>query len=258
MLPRLIQVCQKAPIRGAFFMCFLLIAACANNSDGTLYKVKRVIDGDTLILQNKETIRFVGINTPELGHGKFKDEPFANQAREFVKRKIEGKMIRLELAEQQKDRYGRTLAHVYTKDGDNVQVEVLARGLAFAIAVGDNLDFLEPYLDAEQSARNAGKGIWGDRFYAPISAQKAVKGNVRGYQIVVGKVKRVSQSRKNQTLHLEGDFRVLIRRESWKKYFKGRPEHYKGQVIQARGWIFSTHDVTGMKVYHPSMLEVQS
>ena len=99
---------KKAPFRGAFFVCLMFLFACANSStEGELYAVKKVIDGDTLILQNDETVRFVGINTPELGHGRFKDEPLANQARQFLKRKIGRNSVRIEFDEEKKDRHGR-------------------------------------------------------------------------------------------------------------------------------------------------------
>lgn len=216
-----------------------------------------MLDGDTLILQNDEKVRFVGINTPELGHGKFRDEPLANQASAFVKRQIEGKLVQLERGQEKKDRYGRWLAHVYTKEGANIQTQILERGLGFAVAVGDNLSYLDQYLIAEGKAREAKKGVWGDAFFAPISAKKAARGKKRGYRQVIGTIKRVSRSKNNQTLHMEGDFRVLIRRESWKKYFKGKPKRYVGKKVIARGWLFKSHDVTGMKVYHPSMAEIQ-
>lgn len=255
---KLLTSFKRAPIRGAFFIWFVVLAACANSTNDTeLFKVDYVIDGDTLVLQNKDTIRLVGINTPELGHGKFPDEPFAREAQAFLEKKIEGKYIQLERGQEAKDRHGRWLAHVSTKDGDNLQIQMLERGLGFAIAVGNNLDFIDPYLAAEKQARATSKGVWGDTFFAAITAKKAARGKTRGYRQIIGKVKRVSQSRKNQTLHLDGDFRVLIQRESWKKYFKGKPKQYVDKDVVARGWVFKSHDVTGLKVYHPSMIEVQ-
>lgn len=249
---------KRAPIGGAFFICLVLLVACANSTtESALFKVKKVIDGDTLVLQNKQTVRFVGVNTPELGHGKFRDEPFANQAREFVKRQIGRQPVQLTQGQEKKDRHGRLLAHVYTHEGDNLQIGLLELGLGFAVAVGNNLAYLEQYLLAENQARASKKGVWGDDFYAPISAKSAAGGKRRGYRRVLGKVKRVSRSRNNRTLHLDGDFRVLIRHENWKEYFNGRPSQYEGKKIIARGWLFKSHDVAGMKVYHPAMIEIQ-
>ncbi len=251
---------KKAPLGGAFFVGLTLLVACANSgneAETDLVEVKKVIDGDTLILQNEDTVRLVGVNTPEMGHGKFPDEPLARDAYRYLKQQLEGKAVRIDYAQQAKDRHGRWLAHLYTKNGENIQIKALEQGLGFAIAVGTNLDFLDQYLAAESRAKSANKGVWGERFFAPVSASEVTRGQTRGYRQVLGKVERVSQSRKNQTLHLEGDFRVLVPRENWRKYFDKRPKYYAGKNILARGWVFKTHDIVGMKVYHPAMLRIQ-
>ncbi|MEE9446567.1 MAG: thermonuclease family protein [Arenicellales bacterium] len=222
------------------------------------FKVKRVIDGDTITLKNGDKVRFVGINTPELGHGKFRDEPLANVAKRFVQNKLKGKSVLLETGNERKDRHGRVLAHVYTESGESIQSQLLEKGLAFAVAVGKNLRYIDQYTQAEQRARAAKKGVWGDDFYAPINVAQANQKNSRGYRRIQGKVERVSQSKNNQILHLKGDFRVLIKRELWKKYFKGKASRYKGKTITVRGWIFKSHGVQGLKIYHPTMLEVNS
>ena len=235
----------------------LFLCACTNGaaeSDGA--RVKQVIDGDTIVLQNGDTVRFLGINTPELGHGEFTDEPLANPARQFVSRRIKGREVRLAGERERRDRYGRRLAEIYTPDGENLAVELLEQGLGFATAVGDEpFDYLDAYLQAESSARTADKGVWGETFFSPLSAKTAVDMHHRGYRRIRGTVKRVSRSRNNQTLHLEGDFRVLISHAAWDRHFSGTPQHYEGQSVEVRGWIFKSHGVTGMKVYHPAMLE---
>jgi len=249
---------KRAPIVGALFICLLFLAACINLADsGQLVRVKRVIDGDTIILQNNDKVRFLGVNTPELGHGKFRDEPLANQARRFVERKIEGREVLLENERTQKDKYGRRLAQIHSVDGEDIQVGLLERGLAFVVAVGEGgFDYVESYISAETIARDANKGVWGNEFFAPVSAKTAVDTRQRGYKRVRGTVKRVSRSKNNQTLHLEGDFRILIAHENWQQYFKGNAERYVGQNVEARGWIFKSHGVTGMKIYYPAMLEI--
>ena len=258
-----VNTLKKAPVRGAFFVLLMLatlftLSSLLNASDATTYRVKKVIDGDTLKLQNGDSVRFIGINTPELGHGKFKDEPLANQARRFVQRKIEGREVELRDEQVRRDKYGRRLAHIYTSAGQNVQIELLQRGLAFVVAVSDDLSYLDEYLVAEQQARQAEKGVWGETFYAPVGAKSALDNRRRGYQRVFGTVQRVSRSKKYQTLHLQGDFRVLISHENWQKNFKGQSKTYIGKSIETRGWIFKSHGVTGMKVSHPSMLVAKS
>ncbi len=254
---KIIDSLKRAPTRGALFVCLLLLAGCANGADEAgLAGVKRVIDGDTITLKNGDTVRFLGVNTPELGHGKFRDEPLANQARQFVARKIQDRDVRLVNERQKKDKYGRRLAQVETQSGENIQIGLLKRGLAFVVAVGEGeFDYVAAYIEAESIARDTGKGVWGNDFYAPVSAKSAVDKRHRGYTRVRGTVKRVSRSKSNQTLHLEGDFRILIGHETWQQYFKGNAQSYVGRTVEARGWIFKSHGVTGLKIYHPSMLE---
>jgi endonuclease YncB( thermonuclease family) len=248
---------KRAPVIGALFICLLLLVASTYVTDAEpLVRVKQVIDGDTIILQNNDKVRFLGVNTPELGHGKFRDEPLANTARQFVTRKIEGREVLLENERSQKDKYGRRLAQVHTLEGEDIQVGLLERGLGFVVAVGEGgFDYVERYISAETIARDANKGVWGNEHYAPISAKVAVDTRQRGYKRVRGTVKRVSRSRNNQTLHLEGDFRILIAHENWRQYFKGDAQRFVGQSVAARGWIFKSHGVTGMKIYYPAMLE---
>jgi endonuclease YncB( thermonuclease family) len=45
---------------------FVLTIVCVNPSFGKEYVVKKVIDGDTIQLESGETVRYIGINAPEL------------------------------------------------------------------------------------------------------------------------------------------------------------------------------------------------
>lgn len=81
-----------------------------------IVKIKRVIDGDTIELENGEKVRYIGIDTPELnGEGKEDDECLAWLARLRNMDLLEqGKDIRF-MADNggEKDKYGRLLRYVY-------------------------------------------------------------------------------------------------------------------------------------------------
>ena len=86
-------------------------------------KVKRVIDGDTLELQNGQIVRLVGVNAPS------NNEKFEEEATEFTKKLVEGKKVTLEYDSYKSDRFGRILAYVII-DNKNLNIELVKRGLA--------------------------------------------------------------------------------------------------------------------------------
>jgi micrococcal nuclease len=92
----------------------------------------RVVDGDTIVLQGEEKVRFCGINTPEIGAN---EEPGGREAKEFVENLCQpGTEIGLDVDDLcQTDRYGRTLAVVYSNvDGVwvNLNAKLLREGYA--------------------------------------------------------------------------------------------------------------------------------
>jgi hypothetical protein len=90
-----------------------------------MVKVRRVIDGDTLELDNGEDVRLIGVDTPETKHPKKPVERFGKEAAAFTKRLVEGQEIRLEYDQQRHDKYGRTLAYVYLPDGTFLNAEII-------------------------------------------------------------------------------------------------------------------------------------
>lgn len=88
------------------------------------FKVIKVIDGDTIILENGEKVRLIGINTPEIG------EKCYWEAKNFLQKIIENKTVYLEADGLNKDKYGRLLRHVYL-NGSYVNLIMIKEGLAF-------------------------------------------------------------------------------------------------------------------------------
>ena len=73
-------------------------------------KVKQVIDGDTIKLQNDEIIRYIGIDTPE------KEDCFAQKAKTMNENLVLDRKIKLEFDENEIDKFGRKLAYVFVKE----------------------------------------------------------------------------------------------------------------------------------------------
>lgn len=90
---------------------------------GVAARCLRVIDGDTIELDDHQRVRLLCVNTPERGAAGFAE------AREFLRAKIEGRAISLEAdpAMLDRDRFGRLLRYVWC-DGELVNVSIVRAG----------------------------------------------------------------------------------------------------------------------------------
>jgi len=123
--------------------------------------VKRVIDGDTIVLTNGETVRLIGVDTPELHHPSRPIEYFAIEAKDFVKKMVESKDIKLVLGEQKRGKYGRLLAYVYLPDGTFLNEEIIKQGYGFAYTKYP-FEFAEDFVKLQAQARRARLGLWAE------------------------------------------------------------------------------------------------
>jgi len=72
------------------------------------HTVRRVVDGDTLVLENKERVRLIGVDTPETKHPRKPVEYYGKEATAFTKKMVQGKRVRLEF-DQANSHIGRFL-----------------------------------------------------------------------------------------------------------------------------------------------------
>lgn len=126
------------------------------------YRVIRVVDGDTLVLDGGRRVRLQGIDTPETVRPDFPVEAWGTEATQFTEQFVEqaGGVLRLTFGAERLDRYGRHLAFAW--DGERLLNEELVRaGLAEA-----RLDYrfsgtMKRRLAAAQAeAKSAGRGLW--------------------------------------------------------------------------------------------------
>lgn len=119
----------------------------------------RVIDGDTIEVENGLKIRYIGIDTPELQSRGRQEQCFAKEAKNKNRELVEGKIIRLEKDVSETDRFGRLLRYVYL---DNVLINeyLVKEGFAFAATFPPDVKYADLFLKSQQEAREQNKGMW--------------------------------------------------------------------------------------------------
>lgn len=125
--------------------------------------VARVVDGDTVVLSSGERVRYIGINAPELHHPQKPVEWYAREAKEFNRRLVEGKKVRLEFDVERRDKYRRLLAYVFLEDGTFVNAELVRQGYAQVMTYPPNVKHADLFLRLQREARAAERGLWNKR-----------------------------------------------------------------------------------------------
>ncbi|MBI3773213.1 MAG: thermonuclease family protein [Gammaproteobacteria bacterium] len=219
-------------------------------------EVDHVHDGDTFKLVDGRSVRLIGVNTPELERQGKPAERFGDEARvSLTKMLAENPQVGLRYDQERRDRYGRTLAHVYLPDRRTVEERLLADGLGAAIVVPPNDLNLDCYHAAEQTARAEKKGIWSLPRYRGLATTDPKLGP--GFQVIEGKVERVSNRKRDMYLEFPGS--VVARIESRDlRFFKDKwqPEQLRGKTLRVRGWMSRKEGKLQMRLQHPATVEI--
>ena len=136
-------------------------------ADGTLqpgdYRVLRVVDGDTLLLEHARTrVRLQGIDTPETVKEGVAVQDWGPEATQFTRKFVQdaGGRVGLEIDGETADKYGRQLVFVW-HEGRMLNEELVRAGLAKAKLGYDYSEAKKRRLRrAERDAQSAGRGIW--------------------------------------------------------------------------------------------------
>ena len=140
---------------------------------GDIFTVRHVSDGDTLVLQDGQKVRLLGVDTPEMHDTRRNRDDarrnhlsektvgeFAKKAKQFMKDSVEGRAVRLEYDWERKDKYGRTLAYVYRQPEDTfMNAEILREGYGFAY-LAFPFKYSEEFRRLANEAKEKGKGLW--------------------------------------------------------------------------------------------------
>jgi len=135
-------------------------------SDFERATIARVIDGDTVVLENGERVRLIGVNTPE------KNEAFGSEATAFTRERLEGETVWLQKDISDRDRYDRLLRYIWLERPLNPASEdeirekmfnaiLVIEGYAQPSTYRPDVALSEFFRELAREARSRGAGLWG-------------------------------------------------------------------------------------------------
>jgi len=252
-----------------FSVAALAESACPADHVDEFARIRYIHDGDTVHLEDGRKVRLIGINTPELARDDLPAQPHAGAARAALIRAIalHDNRVGLVYGEERHDRYQRTLAHLFSPDGDNLQARLLQQGLAAAIAHPPNVTYTGCYTRQEKIARCAGSGIWSHPDHAVIQAVDLTTAN-KGFHRVNGEVEHVSQSARGIWISMS-TLMIGIHAEHLADFDPAELLSLGGKTLTVRGWIYPASKKQAnkkfrnsgkikyfMRIRHPSAIEM--
>ena len=220
------------------------------------FRVKTVYDGDTVMLEDGRKIRFLGINTPEVQHRDKQADAGGDEAKRWLIDKLKNTKVRLEVGAEKTDKYGRTLAHLFTEKKEHINLQLVATGLAAVSIYPSELYYVNELVKAQEQAEQAKLGIWGKPEYAPIPIASLTEAGHPGWTRLVGKVVNIRSTRKSVYLEFSNAFEARIESQ-WTELFPD-VNGYLGKTIEVRGWLNKNKGHLSMLIRHPSAIKENS
>jgi micrococcal nuclease len=144
------------------WIAFLLVLALTSSAlaNQELRRVERVIDGDTIVLGGGETVRLIGVDTPETVNQGQEAEPFGREAAEYLRGRLAGGQVYLEYEPGDRtDTHERTVAYVYLPDGTLLNEAIIQAGYG-RVYTASPFFRVQEFQEAERRARENGVGLW--------------------------------------------------------------------------------------------------
>ena len=142
----------------AVLLGMICLGVYSHVAGSDVHIVKRVIDGDTIVLDDGRHIRLIGVDAPEVDSPYTKAEPFGSESRAYMDRLVERRIVTIKTGRERYDKYGRTLAYVYL-NRTMVNAMIIRNGYAKAYR-RFNFPERELFINYEKEARSKGIGMW--------------------------------------------------------------------------------------------------
>ncbi len=128
------------------------------------YRVTHVSDGDTVSVDmngKTESIRMIGVDTPESVKPNSPVQCYGREASDFTKKNLNNMTVRLEAdpAGDNRDRYNRLLRYVYLEDGTLWNQKLIEQGYGFAY-LSFQFSKQADFAAAQTKAKDAKLGLW--------------------------------------------------------------------------------------------------
>jgi micrococcal nuclease len=165
-------------MRNAALSVFLLLLAMfCSPCLAKEYTVSKVIDGDSIVLETGEQVRYIGLDAPEMGKQSGGPQFYAKEATAFNKQLVLLKKVRLEFDAERHDAYGRILAYVFVKNLF-VNGELVKRGYARAMIKPPNVKYKDLLIKYQNEAMSKEIGLWQEK---KTDTASSYVGNKRTY-----------------------------------------------------------------------------
>ena len=220
------------------------------------YTVTKVYDGDTVLLDNRLKVRLLNINTPEIERYPKSGEAGGEIARKGLKRLLAGQKVRLETDVERKDKYGRTLGHLFTVSGLHLNLEMVKKGWATVSLHPPNLNYSKAMLLAQQKAQSEQIALWGMVEYQPKVIANGLAKRSHGWQRLIGTIRSATMKRKYVYLSVEsGELMIRIPRSNLSLF----PDvmTYLDKKVEIRGWVSHRGKGRSILIRHPSALLIR-
>lgn len=190
--PNIINLSQESPLPE---IAGDRIIQAESSSSALETRVKRVVDGDTIELENGQKVRYIGINTPETVDPRKPIECFGKEASAKNRELVEGKTVILEKDISETDKYGRLLRYVYlpsqNQGSDQIFINdyLVRQGFAYASTYPPDVKYQNQFQQAQTEAQSKNLGLWSSCANAsssPLTSQQTeaqnqncqIKGNI--------------------------------------------------------------------------------
>jgi len=132
-----------------------------------IFDVIKVVDGDTIAVSingKNQTLRLIGMDTPETVDPRKPVQCFGIEASNKAKELLNGKRVKIEAdpTQGELDKYNRLLRYVFLEDGTNYQHYMIQQGYAHEYTYNLPYKYQLQFIQAEEDARFAKRGLWAE------------------------------------------------------------------------------------------------